>query len=166
MYIYKNEKNEVITFSENELNIPNLKKVKVDNIPENPTNYLYINGVFKLNEEKIKRNIIAKKLKEIEENYKKAITQPYIYNGNKFETDEKSLDILNKVIVALPDNGSITWRTADNKMVTLTKQDLLIIAQELLQRNQTYFLKRCELKDKLKSLDNLEDIKSFDTSII
>lgn len=46
------------------------------------------------------------------------------YKGSVFQGDETSQNRLNRALVGLPDNGTITWKTKDNQAVVLNREDL------------------------------------------
>jgi hypothetical protein len=105
------------------------------------------------------------KKQEIEKSYEEALQQPITYNINgtdyTFQADEKSQDILNKVIVAAPDNFVTNWLDINNNFVQMTLKDLKGLAQAILNRGQQLFLKKVQLKQQINNASTEKELSKI-----
>ena len=106
-----------------------------------------------------------RKKQEIESAYKQAIQEPIavFISGNEhtFQADEKSQDILTKVITSAPDGFSTNWLDIDNNPVSVTLADLKLIAQSILSRGQQEFVKKMQLKTRVDAATSEEELDAI-----
>ncbi|WP_281950283.1 DUF4376 domain-containing protein [Nitrosophilus kaiyonis] len=106
-----------------------------------------------------------RKKQEIESAYNQAIQEPIAYNvgGSDyiFQSDEKSQDILSKVIVSAPAGFETDWLDIDNNPVHVTLDDLKGLAQAILTRGQQLFAKKVQLKQQVDACTTKEEVEAI-----
>ena len=104
---------------------------------------------------------------EIESIYNTKSQEPIEYqldstHNYTFQADNKSQDIITKVITSAPEGFEIDWLDINNNSVHLTLDNLKQLAGLILTRSQEIFAKKVTLKkqvDSVTSADDLENIK-------
>jgi hypothetical protein len=97
----------------------------------------------------------------VEKIYQESIQKPIEYNGNVFQADEKSQDILTKVITSASSDFEIDWLDIDNNLVHMTLNDLKGLANNILIRGQEEFVKKVELKKQIDDCSTIEELNSI-----
>ena len=105
------------------------------------------------------------KKQDIENAYNKAIQEPIQYavgsDTYTFQADEKSQDILSKVIISAPSDFTTKWLDIDNNPVSVTLDDLKGLAQIILTRGQQLFVKKVQLKNQVDASTTEDEIKGI-----
>lgn len=132
------------TYIEDEREFPSLNLLKNDN------------GSIKVcepeEEEKPTYEDILKKIREEVNEYRENIENKDIEYKNKFyQADAVSL---NRLFISLSlDNNEIEWKTSDNSIEILTKEDINNIIKLIAERNSNVFSCVSDIKDKINSID-------------
>ena len=164
LYVDKNTQEVKCVSEKNVVNIKNTDVVEFnENIPKYPTNYKFINGYFVENTDKILSLSKQAKKQEIESSYNQAIQEPIqVTIGGSvyiFQADNKSQDILSKVIVSAPSTFTTNWLDINNVPVSVTLDDLKAIAQAILDRGQQLFAKKVQLKQQIEQATTKEEVE-------
>jgi len=126
-----------------ERQMPNLDKIK--NIAKD----------IELNESK------QVKKQEIEDAYSKATQEPILFNDNTFQADDKSQDVLSKVITSAPSDFETDWLDINNEPIHMTLDDLKGLAQAILNRGQELFKKKVVLKQQIDQVTNKDELDNI-----
>ena len=106
------------------------------------------------------------KKQEIENIYNQKLQQPITYNVGGtdyiFQADAKSQNILNKVIVAAPDDFTTNWLDIDNNFIQMALSDLKGLAQTILNKGQQLFMKKVQLKKQVDEATTKEDVEAIE----
>ena len=131
-------------------------------------NYNYVdvvNGSIGYKDFRTLDEIKQAKKQEIESAYSQAIQVPIqIDVGGStytFQADQKSQDILTKVITSAPDGFETEWLDIKNHHVRMTLQDLKNLAQAILIRGQELFRKKVQLKQQIDQAQTKEDVEAI-----
>ena len=89
----------------------------------------------------------------------KAEVEPIEYNGYLFDYDAKARDRINVAIVALGDDGSLVWTTADNKDVPVTGADLRGVLTAVAMRSNKLHNAYREAKEAVMAATTKEDVE-------
>lgn len=125
--------------------------------------WLYINGTFiappgTLSYAKLR------KLQEINSLRNVKLVQPVIYNSNPYDTDNKSIQNLSSTIAAystgIPFPEDYVWRTADNRNIPATLEDLKAILVKVTNQVNTIYT---ESWDKKKQVEQSTTISAVDS---
>jgi hypothetical protein len=101
------------------------------------------------------------KKQQVENQYQKAIQQDIEYNGNMFQADKDSQDILTKVITSSTEGFEIDWLDANNTLVHMTLDDLKGLANAILLRGQEEFIKKVALKKQIENCSTVEELETI-----
>jgi hypothetical protein len=101
------------------------------------------------------------KKQQVENTYQEAIQKPIEYNGNIFQADKDSQDILTKVITSAPSGFTINWLDINNNIVNMTLDDLKGLAQAILVRGQQLFAKKVQLKKQVDNASTIKEVKAI-----
>jgi len=101
------------------------------------------------------------KKQEIEDAYSKAIQEPIVFNGNTFQADDKSQDILSKIITSAPNDFETDWLDINNEPVHIALDGLKGLAQAILIRGQELFKKKIALKQQIANANTKEDLEAI-----
>ncbi len=117
----------------------------------------YVEQAFSLEDEK------RFKLQELRSAYISAINANIAYLGTEFQADEKSQDMISKVLSA--SGGTLPtdffWVDAFNNQVPMTYADLQGLANEILLRGQAAFAKLQTLKAQVNSAATVADVNAI-----
>lgn len=93
-----------------------------------------------------------------------AVAAGVSYAGNLYDSNERSRENLTGTVAAMeagvPLPAGFTWRTADNKDVPMTAQDLVGLAGAMLQHVNAAYVKSWELKAKIDAATSKEEIEA------
>ena len=85
--------------------------------------------------------------------------EPITYQGYSFDYDSKARDRINVAIVALGDDGSLVWTTADNKDVPVTGADLRGVLTAVAMRSNKLHNAYREAKEAVMAATTKEDVE-------
>lgn len=104
--------------------------------------------------------------KEMQINHLKAVRdnkemEPVVYNGNRFDFDQKSYERITAAIYALDiSGGTINWTTADHNAVPVTSNDLRGVIAAAAARSNLLHIKYRQLKDTITEANDKETVLS------
>ena len=105
--------------------------------------------------------------KEMQINHLKAVRdnkemEPVVYNGNRFDFDQKSYERITAAIYALDiSGGTINWTTADHNAVPVTSNDLRgVIAAAAVRSNALHVTYRT-LKQQVSEATTNEEVEAI-----
>lgn len=102
--------------------------------------------------------------KEMQINHLKAVRdnkemEPVVYNGNRFDFDQKSYERITAAIYALDlTGGSIGWTTADHETVSVTANDLRGIIAAAAVRSNGLHVKYRQLKGAINAATDKDTV--------
>lgn len=78
--------------------------------------------------------------------------EPVVYNGNRFDFDQKSYERITAAIYALDyAGGDIDWTTADHTTVTVTANDLRGVIAAAANRSNSLHIRYRQLKEAINA---------------
>lgn len=86
---------------------------------------------------------------------------PIEYGGYRWDFDDKAIQRINGAIIALGDEDTITWTTADNEEIVVNQEDLNDIIKASAIRSNALHVKYRELKHQVEQAETEEQIKSI-----
>lgn len=86
---------------------------------------------------------------------------PITYGGYRWDFDDKAIQRINGAIIALGDEDTITWTTADNEEIVVNQEDLNDIIKASAIRSNALHVKYRELKHQVEQAETEEQIKSI-----
>lgn len=86
---------------------------------------------------------------------------PITYGGHRWDFDDKAIQRINGAIIALGDEDTITWTTADNEEIVVNQEDLNDIIKASAIRSNALHVKYRELKHQVEQAETEEQIKSI-----
>ena len=104
--------------------------------------------------------------KEMQINHLKAVRdnkemEPVVYNGNRFDFDQKSYERITAAIYALDiSGGTINWTTADHNAVPVTSNDLRGVISAAAARSNILHIKYRQLKDAITEANDKQTVLS------
>ena len=102
--------------------------------------------------------------KEMQINHLKAVRdnkemEPVVYNGNRFDFDQKSYERITAAIYALDlSGGTIHWTTADNETIEVSANDLRGVIAAAAVRSNTLHTTYRTLKDRVMAAKTNEEV--------
>lgn len=88
--------------------------------------------------------------------------EPVVYNGNRFDFDQKSYERITAAIYALDiSGGKIGWTTADHETVEVTSNDLRGVIVAAAVRSNALHIKYREYKEQVNAAQTVEEVESI-----
>lgn len=86
---------------------------------------------------------------------------PVTFNGHRWDIDEKSLQRINGAIIALGENGTITWTSADDDDIEeVTAEVLRGVITAAAIRSNTLHVKYRQLRDIIEAATTIESVRA------
>jgi len=97
----------------------------------------------------------------------KKLGQGVNFNGNYFETDERSRNNLTAMVAKLTASGAslpgkFTWRSSDNKSISMTQKDLVAFHSAVTDWVTSIYIASWNHKDSIDALETIEDVEAYD----
>lgn len=86
---------------------------------------------------------------------------PISYSGYRWDFDDKAIQRINGAIIALGDEDTITWTTADNEEIVVNQEDLNDIIKASAIRSNALHVKYRELKHQVEQAETENQIKKI-----
>lgn len=87
---------------------------------------------------------------------------PISFNGHRWDIDEKSLQRINGAIIALGDEGSITWTSADDEDIeNVTAEILRGVITAAAVRSNTIHVKYRLLRDRIEAANTIDAARTI-----
>ena len=86
---------------------------------------------------------------------------PISFNGHRWDIDEKALQRINGAIIALGENGTITWTSADDEDIeNVTAEVLRGVITAAAVRSNTLHVKYRQLRDIVEAAATIDDVRA------